>query len=507
MRYFVALITVVCFALTAYPAVAKYADLAGSWYQEDPDALRSEIEKDISGASAPVPAVTGKIIAMIAPHAGLRYSGNVAGYAYKALAVQKPSTVIVIGFSHKRYIPGHVAIFTGEQFVTPLGAVKTDMEFVRELMTIDNRFQSMPDVIKAENSLELQVPFIQVAAPGAKLVLIAMTDQMTENCQALANDLYSMLKARSDCVIIASSDMSHYLTYDDARTRDNATIDAVKAFLPKEFYQDSLLANHEIMCGYGAVYTAMETAKKLGADKAVVLKYANSGDMTGMKDRVVGYMSALFVKSSGAASVAPPAGKADSAVVKKEGIGMYNASQRKELLKIARDTIKYKLETGKRFEPVVTDPALKRDMGAFVTLHKRGELRGCIGHMIASGPLYLVVRDMAIAAATEDPRFVPVTAGELKDVDLEISVLTPMSKVAGADSVKIPGNGVMVRSGFRSGVYLPQVADETGWTKEEFMNSLCEHKAGIPRDSWKTGACEIYVFTAEVFGEKNSGKE
>lgn len=489
---------------------AKNADLAGSWYSASPSGLRAELEKYISDAE--IGDIPGRILAVIAPHAGTRFSGPIAGYSYRALEKQHPSKVIVIGFSHKHYLPGTVSVFTGDKVTTPLGTSAIDAALTEKLMSCDARIKNIPKVFDGENSIELQVPFIQIAAKDASLVLIAMTDQDMANCKALATALHETLKDEKDFIIVASSDMSHYLPYPAANARDGRTVKVIGDFKPEEFYQESVLAKHELLCGYGAIYTAMEAAKMLGADKARVLKYANSGDTSGMKDRVVGYMSAVFFASGEAFLPKEVAKRTDTAPAvstlpsaNKEEKHMYNEAQRKELLKIARETIKLYLETGKRYEPKVSDELLKEDMGAFVTLHKRGELRGCIGHMIASGPLYLTVRDMAIAAATEDPRFAPVTAAELKDIDLEISALSPMRKVAGPEEVKIPGNGVMVRMGWRSGVYLPQVADEAGWNKEEFMNSLCAHKAGIPMNAWKTGACEIYVFTAEVFGEKEMG--
>lgn len=490
-------------------ALAKYADLSGSWYSASPPELRAEIESYINGAG-PV-AVRGRVIGAVAPHAGIRFSGPVAGYAYKAIESSAPSTVIVVGFSHRRYIPGGVAVLTDEAFVTPLGKMEVDADITEDLMSYDSRIRPIADIFQGENSVELQLPFIQVAVKDAKIVLLAMTDQREENCQALAKALYHVLKGKKDFVIVASTDMCHYLPYEDAVARDARTIELVKGLDPAALYRESVMRNNELMCGYGAVYTVMEASKRLGADEVEILKYANSGDTSGMKDRVVGYMSALFVQSHGSAadvkSAAPDAAGARSQTgpAEKEVKGMLNNEQRKELLKIARDTMKLYLETGKRLEPRVADGILKQDMGAFVTIHKKGELRGCIGHMAATGPLYLTVRDMAIAAATEDPRFASLTAGELNNVDIEISVLSPMRRVAGPDEIKIPGDGVMVRMGWRSGVYLPQVAEETGWDKEEFMNSLCAHKAGIPMNAWKTGQCEIYVFTAEVFGEKEMG--
>ena len=176
--------------------------------------------------------------------------------------------------------------------------------------------------------------------------------------------------------------------------------------------------------------------------------------------------------------------------------------QKKLLLGIARETIENTVTGAPPFEYNIEDPVLNTECGAFVTIHHLGNLRGCIGNITASTPLWVTVMNMAVEASIRDPRFPPVTTSELDDIDIEISALSPMRKIDDYNEIKIPGQGVMVRMGFRSGVYLPQVATETGWDREEFMNSLCAHKAGIPMDAWKTGECEIYVFDAEVFGEK-----
>jgi len=145
---------------------------------------------------------------------------------------------------------------------------------------------------------------------------------------------------------------------------------------------------------------------------------------------------------------------------------------------------------------------LNEPMGAFVTLHENGRLRGCIGNMVGSVPLYKTVADMAIEAATGDPRFSAVTAGELDNMDIEISVLSVLKRVKDASQIQVPGNGVIVKRGSRTGVYLPQVAVETGWSRDQFLTSLCSEKAGLEPDAWKDPSTELYVFTAEVFGEK-----
>ena len=181
---------------------------------------------------------------------------------------------------------------------------------------------------------------------------------------------------------------------------------------------------------------------------------------------------------------------------------MLNKEQKQKILKLARDSIAYYLKTGKRLEVKESDIVLNKEMGAFVTLHKNGSLRGCIGNIIGRGPFYLTVRDMAVASAVEDPRFSKVASKETDEIDIEISALSQLEKIDDPKKIEVGKHGVLVKQGFQSGVYLPQVAKETGWTRDEFMTSLCGEKAGIDPDAWKRGECEIYIFTAEVFGEK-----
>ncbi len=496
------LVPIVAFVLMvsmlASPVNAKKADLAGVWYKFSPDLLEKEINDYLSAAS--IGDIGGEIIGCIAPHAGIRFSGPIAAYTYKALAYQKPTKIIVVGFSHKLHIPDCVAVFSEEDFETPLGNVSVDANISKKFIEYNPKFREFPKAFVSENSIELQLPFIARVFKGAEVVLLAMCDQDKNLSQFLSDALYNVLKNEKDFVIIASSDMCHYLPYFEAEKTDKDTIEIIKKFDPEAFYSSSLKTKHKLMCGYGAVYSVMRASRLLGANKSIILKYANSGDFEpATKNRVVGYVSALFVKKGEQTETA------SSELLEKDERGnkdMLNESQRKELLKIARDTIKLYLETGQRFVPQTRDEELKQSMGAFVTLHKNGRLRGCIGRIIAAGPIDLTVRDMAIASATEDSRFSPVGLDELKDIDIEISVLSAMKKITDHEQIVMGKHGVMVEKGFRSGIYLPQVADETGWTRDEFMNNLCVNKAGISANAWKNGSCNISVFTAEVFGEK-----
>lgn len=183
-------------------------------------------------------------------------------------------------------------------------------------------------------------------------------------------------------------------------------------------------------------------------------------------------------------------------------MGNLLTGQQKEcLLDLARKTISVYLEKGETFEPEIDDRALREVMGVFVTLRKAGSLRGCIGSIVGTKPLYIGVRDMAIASAARDFRFPPVSYEELDRIDIEISLLSPLEKIFDPDKIILGTHGVLVSDAFQSGVFLPQVATETGWSKEEFMDNLCAQKAGMPVDAWRKGECEIYIFTAEVFAE------
>jgi AmmeMemoRadiSam system protein A len=179
-----------------------------------------------------------------------------------------------------------------------------------------------------------------------------------------------------------------------------------------------------------------------------------------------------------------------------------NAEQKRALLKIAHDTVKAVITGGvlPRFE--ADDPELNVHCGCFVTLKNGEQLRGCIGQFVSEIPLVELVCEMARASATGDPRFLdaPITADELKQLDIEISVLSPLKKTKDPLGLRLGVDGIYIKRGWASGCFLPQVATETGWSKEEFLSYCCAHKAGLPADAWKDPKTEVYLFTAEVFG-------
>ena len=180
-----------------------------------------------------------------------------------------------------------------------------------------------------------------------------------------------------------------------------------------------------------------------------------------------------------------------------------NDEQKRTLLAVARRTIKGQVTGVKTKPPTSDDPELNEPCGAFVTIHNRGRLRGCIGTFQARGPLIETVHEMAVSA-TRDPRFVgnPVTAAELDEIDIEISVLSPLRRIENPLDLELGVHGIYITRGFQTGCFLPQVATETGWTAEQFLSYCCAHKAGLPADAWRDPETDVSLFTAEVFGEK-----
>jgi AmmeMemoRadiSam system protein A len=306
----------------------------------------------------------------------------------------------------------------------------------------------------------------------------------------LAVALDKLIGHRDDVLVLISSDMSHYYTYDVANSMDALTLQAIKEIDPKKFFEGCISRKME-MCGFVPVTTALILAHLRGIKHVEVLKHANSGDTSGDKSRVVGYSSVIFYSELLGTSKSQD-----------EGIGALSVAQKKELLKIARNSIETFVKTGKVPDITIKDARLNEIEGAFVTITKHGALRGCIGNIIGQEPLYETVRDMAVAAASQDPRFTPLRAVELKDIDVEISVLSKPRRVKDASEIQLGKHGVIVNANGHQGVFLPQVADETGWSKEEFLSQLCSQKAGLPADAWKDPDTALYVFTADVFGEK-----
>ena len=459
--------------------------IAGSWYPGDP----ARLTKDIKGYLAQVPEhkIDGKLIALISPHAGYMYSGQVAAHAYKLLEGKKYDIVVIVSPSHRAYFQG-ASVYPMGGYRTPLGIVPVAEEITEALMKKSPHIDFIPQAHSQEHSLEIQLPFLQVVLKDFRLVPIVMGQQDLPMCKELGAAIADVIKGKN-ALLIASTDLSHFHTYDEAVALDRKFVQNVDAFDP-EGLSKALKGGQCEACGGGPVVAVMLAAQALGADKSEVLNYANSGDVTGDHDRVVGYMAGALYRSTGSAG---------AHAKEKVGIDLGLSEEEKKTLHEIAHTVIWNKASGKEVpEFKITSERLKELRGAFVTINKKGSLRGCIGHIKGVKPLYKSVEEMAAAAAFQDPRFPPVTKNELKDLDIEISVLTPFEQITDVNKIEVGKHGLYIERGFYSGLLLPQVATEYGWDRDTFLEHTCR-KAGLPTDAWKDKDTRIYIFSADIF--------
>jgi AmmeMemoRadiSam system protein B/AmmeMemoRadiSam system protein A len=458
--------------------------VAGSFYPADPKQLAAIVD-DLLARTAQTPL---DAVALVAPHAGYPYSASVAAFAYASLKGRKVDRVVLIAPSHYEAF-GFSSVYDGSAYATPLGQIPVDRAFAAKLASGGGRIRlsgvgHTPSADKPEHSVEVQLPFLQRALGQFQLVPIVMGDQSYEACRALGTAVAKLVQG-TNTLIVVSSDLSHYHAYEDAVKLDRKTLKAVE-----EWDYLSMARNFENRiweaCGGGPIVAAMIVAERLGASHAAVLKYANSGDATGDKSRVVGYGAVAITKNPGRAD----AGQAVFALARQE---------KDELLRIARQSVETAVKERRILEmPAPRSEALNQERGAFVTLKKGGKLRGCIGYVAPIRPLYITVRDVARFAALQDTRFTPVTARELPELEYEISVLSPMRRVTDPKEIVVGEHGLLIRKGDTEGVLLPQVPVEEHWDRAAFLQQI-GRKAGLPPRAWQDPDADLFRFTALVF--------
>ncbi len=476
---------ILAFISYSFSASVKKADFSGQFYPSGAKELKSMLKSMLEPTVAGSP--YGDILVLVSPHAGYGYSGQTAAYGYKLISNKPYKTVIVLGTSHNKLFKG-AAVYPQGSFETDLGFLEVDEGFTRKLAEGCPGIFIDGSVFDNEHSVEVQLPFLQEVLSGFKIVPMVAGDCSLEDCRMIASSLNKAIGARKDVLLVVSTDLYHGYDPVQADLTDEFTLGFVRKMDYEGLYY-SLREGKSQACGGFGLVIALDTAKQLGYQKAEVLKHTNSSKVAGgvsAGEWTVGYASAVIYNPAGGP--------------------MLNNQQKKKLLEIARSSIDTFLRTGKKMQVNEDDSILNQEMGAFVTLNKHGQLRGCIGSLSASSPLCLTVRDMAVEAAMNDPRFPALTLPELKNIEIEISVLSPLKKVVSADEIQMGRHGVLVRRGYNSGVFLPQVAVETGWSKEEFMDNLCSHKAGLPKDAWRDKNTELYIFSADVFSEKEAGE-
>jgi len=469
--------------------------VAGKFYPESAAVLKAAIDKFMKSAA---PAQALSPLAIVVPHAGYVFSGQICADGYNQVRGGGYELVVVFGTNHTTHNLSKIALYPGAGFKTPLGTAAVDEAIVAALLAAspDCTADKTPHV--REHSIEVQIPFIQVLFPNAKIVPAVVGAADIGLYTRFGAAVAGVLKGKK-ALIVASSDLSHYPAAKDANDVDRKTLAAV-ASLDLATLRDTLQAQmarrirglDTCACGEAPIMAAMAAAKALGAKSGKVVSYANSGDVPiGEQDRVVGYGAVVFSAAEDKAKATPQAQAAEG-----EGLTL---TDKKALLAFVRETISGYLATQMVPLPRGFSPAALEPRGVFVTLKKRGHLRGCIGRMTPDRPLANLVGAMALQAAFEDPRFRPVTAQELADLEIEISVLTPMKPVSGPEAIVVGRDGVLLEKGGRSAVFLPQVAPEQGWGRDEMLDNLSQ-KAGLAASAWRQGA-KFSTFQALVFGE------
>jgi AmmeMemoRadiSam system protein B/AmmeMemoRadiSam system protein A len=469
--------------------------LAGTWYNADPAALRTEIAGYFEQVKIDP---RDDVIGLILPHAGYKYSGRTAAHAIKSLG-RSYTRVVVIGPTHHLPMEEMLSVPRATHYQSPLGEIPLDVEFIGRLLTYPI-FQDVPSAHTDEHSVQIEVPLLQYKLGEFKLVPI-VAGQCTYETVAQAGKILAGLIDK-DTLVVASSDFTHYgpqyeyvpFTSDipeNLKKLDMGMFEFITKKDPRGLLEHRRKTGATV-CGYVPISILLAMLSD-GAEVQLV-EYTTSGELMNDYTNSVSYVAAAFHgawQPSG-----PPAAQASNGALSQE--------DKKVLLSLARKTIQYALDKQRVPEPadlrITPSEAIKVPRAAFVTLKKHGELRGCIGDIFPQRPLYKSVITNAIYAAFADRRFTPVQKDECKEIKIEISALTPPSPVASAQAIRIGTDGMVLSKDGHSAVFLPQVAPEQGWDLETTLSNL-SMKAGLAPDAWKEGAT-FQVFQAEVFGEQ-----
>jgi len=429
-----------------------------------------------------------RLQAVIVPHAGYVFSGQVAATAFQQIPENASyKRVFVIASSH-RYSFNGAAVYCNGNYHTPLGETTVDTQLSKELVKNSEWFLDDAEAHENEHSLEVQLPFLQhKLGNNFLLVPIILGTHEPEICKKIASELRRWFTGENLWVI--STDFSHYPEYENACKVDELTATAICSNQPQKL-QLVLKENKSLktsnlatsLCGWTSVLTLLYITENRNYSFEKIM-YRNSGDSKkyGVKNRVVGYWSIAVY----------------------EQINSFHISddEKMELLEKARTSLTIFVNTGKKGKiiPPSSSGIVNEITGAFVSIYIEGKLRGCIGGFAKEKTLNEVVQDMAVSASN-DGRFDRLKPKELENMELEISVLSPLKKIDSVNDIELGKHGVYIKKGNNSGTFLPQVATKTEWNLEEFLGHCSRDKAGIGWDGWKTA----YIFTYEaiVFREK-----
>ena len=451
---------------------------ADRFYPKDAETLSRMIDSLMKTAEKS-PRVQGRIIALIAPHAGYPYSGKSAALAYSQVRGMAFHSVVILSPSHQYGFNG-ASIYSAGSYETPLGNVAVDTDLA-ERISQRTGFEYVPKAHAYEHAVEVQLPFIQTVLPQAKIVPIVMGIPKKKTIVLLAESLSEIVED-NNVLIVASTDMSHQLPKEAANKVDRKTIDLIESYRTDSLVK-KLEQQENIMCGGGPVATVLYYSQTKNNTRVNLLDYTDSSETTGDTREVVGYMAAAIITDVPQLQSSPIPFS-------------FSEGGKKELLEIAHTALEAAIKTGERLEIKPKHSQLETRKGAFVTLRKSGTLRGCIGFVDPVLPLYQTVMQAAIYAALRDPRFQAVRTEELENIEIEISVLSPLTKIDDVQKIQVGKHGLVISRGERSGLLLPQVAVENNWNRLTFLEQACL-KAGLTKNAWRNGA-DILIFEALI---------
>ena len=472
--------------------------VAGRFYPDSKTELTKKINSYLDKAL--IESLPGKPVAIISPHAGYQYSGAVAAYGFKAIKDYKYKRVIILAPSHYSRYRG-ASILDVDAYKTPLGLVNLNSGICNNLVNNPPFIGTFKNAHKREHSLEVQLPFLQtVLGDDFELIPVLISRLNSEEVDFIADKLRPLID--EDTLIVVSSDFTHYgHGYDyvpfkkdveaNIRKLDHGAIERILALDLEGFFRYKG-ATGITACGFMPISVMMKILPSNVQGK--VLNYDTSGNILDDFNTSVSYASIIFTRD-----IEPPDIIGDS-----NGL---NSDEKLTLLEVARKTLESSVKEGKRPDlnsgEYTLSQTLKNKRGVFVTLNKNGNLRGCIGHIQPREQLFDAVIDNTINSSMNDGRFRPVSEDELPDIEIDISVLSPIKQISGAEKFITGKHGIIIRLGGMRAVFLPQVATEQGWDREETLAHLC-NKAGLPSYAWKDEEMEFFVFTAEVFHEDKS---
>ncbi|MCK6466844.1 MAG: AmmeMemoRadiSam system protein B [Candidatus Brocadia sinica] len=516
----IALLTSSVLLAQTEPGQVWEPQVAGRFYPGNEIALKDQINAFFKNVSYRTP--KKKPFALISPHAGYQYSGQVAAYGYNALKDSGFTRVIILSPSHfrsgKRF--RGVSILNAKNIKTPLGLIPIDLDACKQLLDTSKDsssnvsrkpailFGSYEGAYQGEHSMETQLPFLQMALNTFKLVPIMVGILIEDDFERVANALQPLIDDKT--IVVVSSDFTHYgegygyIPFRKDIEKNIKALDygAFDKILNKDFEG---LKTYRKETGINACgIMPIELLLKLLPDNASgeILNYDTSGHQSRDFSFSVSYASILFTKSSEVKSgLHIPLPQEKTSISQQS---LLTSEEKALLLSLARNTLETYTKTGTSQKlDHVTDKLplrLKEKYGVFVTLKKSGELRGCIGHILPRTSLFQGVIENTINSSSNDRRFPPVDAKEVSDITIEISVLSPLEKIHDPVEFMVGKDGIIIRKGPASAVFLPQVAVEQGWGRAETLCHLCQ-KAGLSRDAWKEDGMEFYIFTADVFHE------